>query len=288
MRSTHRSGFTLIELLVVIAIIAILAAILFPVFAQARESARKTACLNNGKQLALAIMQYLQDWEDRFPIAIYRTTVAPQCEYTMISAVFPYKKNKDILKCPSDGRPGDLDGGARSIGAPGGDCSQIRTLSYMFNFELATPGQHPFNTNWPQCYKPSATLAELPFVAETSVIFDAHLVVGFNGTCGSHPDVRMNLIDTAIQARHQNMVMTNFADGHAKVVKARAQQPDCQYSYFVGYQQLEYGRPWCLAEGPFLRKCGESQPRRCAYEMEGIVDQDTLGKCYFTRRGPCD
>ncbi len=277
----HRYGFTLIELLVVIAIIAILAAILFPVFAQAREAARKTSCLNNGKQAALAVSQYLNDHDERFPIAIYRTQTPPQCEYTMITAIYPYMKNKDILKCASDGRPGNLHEGARSIGAPGGDCSEIRTLSYMFNFELSTPGQHPLNTDWPTRYKPSATMAEIPFPAETSVIFDAHLVVGFNGTCGSV--IRMGLIDTAVQARHQNMVMTNFVDGHAKVVKARQQQPDCRYSYFVGYQQLQEAQPWCLGEGPYLRKCGEAQPRQCAYELEGIVGEDNLGKCFFSR-----
>ena len=65
-----RRGFTLIELLVVIAIIAILAAILFPVFAKAREKARQTSCLNNVKQLTLAMMQYAQDHDERWPGAL--------------------------------------------------------------------------------------------------------------------------------------------------------------------------------------------------------------------------
>jgi prepilin-type N-terminal cleavage/methylation domain-containing protein len=66
----HR-GFTLIELLVVIAIIAILAAILFPVFAQARESARTSACLSNCKQIGLAIHMYAQDYDEGFPMGTY-------------------------------------------------------------------------------------------------------------------------------------------------------------------------------------------------------------------------
>ena len=72
--SARRPGFTLIELLVVIAIIAILAAILFPVFAQARESARQTACLNNLKQIGVAIPMYAQDYDERFPIHLYYPT----------------------------------------------------------------------------------------------------------------------------------------------------------------------------------------------------------------------
>jgi prepilin-type N-terminal cleavage/methylation domain-containing protein len=87
-----RRGFTLIELLVVIAIIAILAAILFPVFAQARESARKTQCLNNGRNWATAVQMYLTDNDERFPIAIYRARnrANQECEYTMMTAVEPY------------------------------------------------------------------------------------------------------------------------------------------------------------------------------------------------------
>ena len=64
----QKRGFTLIELLVVIAIIAILAAILFPVFSRARESARKTACLSNMKQIGTALMMYCQDWDEAFPL----------------------------------------------------------------------------------------------------------------------------------------------------------------------------------------------------------------------------
>ena len=66
-RSLARRGFTLIELLVVIAIIAILAAILFPVFARARENARRTSCVSNVKQFSLALMQYTQDYDERYP-----------------------------------------------------------------------------------------------------------------------------------------------------------------------------------------------------------------------------
>lgn len=88
--SAQRNGFTLIELLVVIAIIAILAAILFPVFTQAREKARATTCQSNLRQLALAFMMYIQDYNEVFPpVRLWKTNLQP------------YIKNIDINYCPS-------------------------------------------------------------------------------------------------------------------------------------------------------------------------------------------
>jgi prepilin-type N-terminal cleavage/methylation domain-containing protein len=77
-----RKGFTLIELLVVIAIIAILAAILFPVFAKAREKARQTSCLSNEKEIALAILMYTQDYDEKFPIYMVAADYFPSGRLT--------------------------------------------------------------------------------------------------------------------------------------------------------------------------------------------------------------
>jgi len=101
---TRQRGFTLIELLVVIAIIAILAAILFPVFARAREKARQASCLSNIKQLALGMLMYADDWDETFPcqgpnpnfwgIPFWYNAWAPP--------VFPYVKTRQLFHCPSD------------------------------------------------------------------------------------------------------------------------------------------------------------------------------------------
>src|SRR5947207_2471996 len=103
-----KRGFTLIELLVVIAIIAILAAILFPVFAQARAKARQTACLSNMKQLGTGLTMYAQDWDETLPITDYIGNGImplagwrdPRAGDSWASGLYPYVKNLQIYICP--------------------------------------------------------------------------------------------------------------------------------------------------------------------------------------------
>lgn len=108
LHSRRNGAFTLIELLVVIAIIAILAAILFPVFAQAREKARQVSCLSNTKQMGLGIMMYTQDFDETYPQAYwYRNDANGDAGYEQWSGLIqPYVKNVGIFVCPSDANRG--------------------------------------------------------------------------------------------------------------------------------------------------------------------------------------
>ncbi len=114
-----RAGFTLIELLVVIAIIAILAAILFPVFAKAREKARQTSCGSNEKQVGLAILQYTQDYDEQFPNGY------PDAQIGWAGQILSYVKNSGVFKCPDDST--SVDG----VYTP---------VSYAFNLNLIVVG----------------------------------------------------------------------------------------------------------------------------------------------------
>lgn len=121
-----QAGFTLIELLVVIAIIAILAAVLFPVFAKARDKGRQTACLNNSKQIGTALTLYLDEWEETFPNQWW---VDGWGEFKATPAIqlMPHLKTTQVFVCPSKGR-----------GAP--DPRETGFISYGFNGLVMLPG----------------------------------------------------------------------------------------------------------------------------------------------------
>ncbi len=166
--STTKRAFTLIELLVVIAIIAILAAILFPVFAQAREKARQTACLSDLKQSGLAILQYVQDYDETFPQGMIKQggqwrdgyigwqmpCEAGQATSDCISwgnSTQPYLKNYGVLKCPS----------ASFDWNPYGKSADTPATSYTYNGVL---GQLPSS----QLVQPATTVLVWPGMMKNS------------------------------------------------------------------------------------------------------------------------
>ncbi len=138
-QSKTRSAFTLIELLVVIAIIAILAAILFPVFARARENARRSSCQSNLKQLGLAVMQYTQDYDETFPLANYSGWDVP-----WPVTVQPYVKSLQVFQCPSDSSAGQ----ATPTGAGGGWAGVMTSYAANGYFDNAPDATGNFVTQF--------------------------------------------------------------------------------------------------------------------------------------------
>ncbi len=206
---TVRKGFTLIELLVVIAIIAILAAILFPVFAKAREKARQTSCLSNLKQIGLATMMYAQDYDE---VMVPGNIIYPAFgTYYWLGVLQPYIKNGQIFNCPSNSNkwtgPGSQSGG------------------YACNFVSYGPGGHtpPLSNYGRGGYYRAVSMAELTHPAETILFFDY-----FNGyvVCSTYDDLTTIHTVLGTSAAHKPGRKHNegrnwaFGDGHAKWNKA--------------------------------------------------------------------
>ncbi len=207
-----RRGFTLIELLVVIAIIAILAAILFPVFAQAKEAAKKTSCLSNQKQIAISTLIYAPDWDDYFPPSA--TFVQPQPPdpryriFAVYDAVQPYCKNVDIFECTSY-RPG-IDWKNRVETAP--PVPGALTTMGTFRYAGYVPNLGLFGENFCSAplpplrfFTPVQTQSALPKPAETIMFFDGYM----------RRNAPLTFFNFVGMARHLEGLVVNFADGHA-------------------------------------------------------------------------
>ena len=196
----RQKGFTLIELLVVIAIIAILAAILFPVFARAREKARSASCMSNMKQAALAADMYCSDADECYPMNLYtQGTIV----VTFYHALMPYMKNAQMLQCPSEKdrvrmtelqalMPSPLAGGITAVG-------------YNGNYAIFEDGPNNVLTGANHAV---VNQAELPFPAETFIMGDGEI------------ELSPNPFNSPVVGIHNEGFNAAFCDGHAKFVKA--------------------------------------------------------------------
>jgi len=196
----RRQGFTLIELLVVIAIIAILAAILFPVFARAREKARQTSCLSNVKQIDLALAMYAQDYDDNL---CYMQCNTPTKTYYWWETLQPYVKNNQIFVCPS--KPDD-------------------SMGYAWNYphmpyrtKYATPA-----TNRSYWHNPAEVFI---FCCKKGTDWSSNYAYCYSCYASSYP-AKDHIGDI-----HNGGTNAGFMDGHAKWLGAqvfKSNSPDAQ------------------------------------------------------------
>jgi prepilin-type N-terminal cleavage/methylation domain-containing protein/prepilin-type processing-associated H-X9-DG protein len=230
-RNAKQKAFTLIELLVVIAIIAILAAILFPVFARARENARRTSCLSNLKQMGLGVMMYTQDYDELYPLTVMLNntphpipsavslSISGKALWSWYEMLYPYTKSVQVYKCPSSGYTGNA----------------VYTANYGTNYDVM-----PYYTDTPK------SLASLEAPASTYLIMDAGYYMmaysralhggannawylpgtgAYNGSSAASLSIGTTAADAYRASdyedgRHLGSVNVAFADGHVKWLNA--------------------------------------------------------------------
>ncbi len=207
------SAFTLIEILVVISIIAILAAILFPAFARARENARRTSCLSNLRQIGLGLQQYTQDYDEQNSRSWYVSSGASDAlgSYKWMDAIYPYVKSEQIFNCPSHTLPVTISGAFF-------DVYMFRTGrnwgSYAANVTYFGDGNlNPFLSRGIASWEsPSTTVYVVDGVGRYEIAWDT----GNPPISATDPRyISVGGFPTAFE-RHLGTSVVLFCDGHAK------------------------------------------------------------------------
>jgi prepilin-type N-terminal cleavage/methylation domain-containing protein/prepilin-type processing-associated H-X9-DG protein len=198
------SAFTLIELLVVIAIIAILAAILFPVFARARENARRASCQSNLKQIGLGIMQYTQDYDERMPGSTANN--GGDSYHSLSYYVNPYVKSTQIFKCPSD--------------------TTSNVYSYGYNYVYLALNGISNAVAIAKIQTPAETVELVDNLAGSTAdyVYSARYWRSNGGatTYGNSPSTTNAYLHGDVDDRHLDTVNTLWCDGHVKAEKITA------------------------------------------------------------------
>lgn len=215
-----KRGFTLIELLVVIAIIALLAAILFPVFARARENARKSSCANNLKQIGLGFQQYSQDYDERMTQAWYNPGGAGYPgTWRWMDCIYPYVKSEQLFTCPSATGASarylyrNPTGATGTVGGPFG--SYGYNVAYWGN----NSGDNAINPN-------GQSLADIAKPSQCLLSADTFINGGNNWEIAwenspNNPTItgsprRLSLGNGALVERHLDQTNVLYVDGHVK------------------------------------------------------------------------
>ncbi len=245
LRSSNSDGFTLIELLVVIAIIAILAAILFPVFAQAREKARQATCLSNEKQLGLGFLQYVQDYDESFPFDhwVAPNGVWPQGNWA--SAIYPYLKNGSEWGATNQ----MYSNGAGGVYTCPDQLDQNQN-TYAVNPYISPDGAAPWTGN--VAAAPAINLANIPRPADLTLIAEVGNNAAtwgelkFDGSEGDWTDWAGN-IDASGNPSNPNPQHYDLQQNHAGAVDyANCDIPVKQETTITGGNGPQYlgGPPW--------------------------------------------
>ena len=216
-----RNGFTLIELLVVIAIISILAAILFPVFARARENARRASCMSNLKQIGIGVMMYVQDYDETYPMSLnYGANGTYDAnDVSWVDAIQPYVKSTQVFYCPSTGYQSPYNGnyGTNEIVMP----FSTSTPSSIKMAAVNSPSQLYLIFDYGTYYASYWNVSTTTSGGDWNYLPGA----GENGTdtyCSNITAVpgEMDRLSDCNSGRHFDGVNVVFADGHVKWLRS--------------------------------------------------------------------